>query len=81
MEMDTNILSSLLAESFDESKIFVEENGGHYHITIVSEKFSGMKSVGRQQLVYNVLAEQITGGAIHAVVIKTYTYEEWIENN
>ena len=79
--MNEDVLLNLLSESFGESKIFVEENGGHYHITVVSEKFSGIKSVGRQQLVYSVLNEQITSGAIHAVVIKTYTHEEWKENN
>ena len=79
--MNKDILSNLLSESFDESKIFVEENGGHYHITVVSEKFSGVKSVGRQQLVYGALDELITSGAIHAVIIKTYTNAEWEENN
>ena len=55
----------------------MEKNGSHFHITIVSKQFSGLRAVARQQLVYKILGEYIENGSIHAVIIKAHTPDEW----
>ncbi len=55
----------------------VEGDGYHYHLTIVSNAFTGKSKVARQQWVYALLKEYITSGSLHALSMKTWTEEEW----
>jgi BolA protein len=48
---------------------------GHFDLTIVSEKFSGVNTVGRHRLIYEALAEMMLG-EIHALSIKAFSPEE-----
>jgi BolA protein len=48
---------------------------GHFDLTIVSEKFSGVNTVGRHRLIYEALAEMMPG-EIHALSIKAFSPEE-----
>ena len=45
-------------------------------LMLVSEAFSGLSRVKRQQLVYSFLNEKINSGEIHAVSMKCLTPEE-----
>ena len=49
----------------------LSDDGRHFDISVVSNAFSGLSSVKRQQLVYAALNQYITSGDIHAVSIKT----------
>jgi len=53
--------------------------GGHYSVTVVSERFRDVNVIDKCRLVYSALDEQINGQPklIHALQIKTYTPEEW----
>jgi BolA protein len=48
---------------------------GHFDLTIVSEKFSGVNTVGRHRLIYEALAEMMPS-EIHALSIKAFSPEE-----
>ncbi len=48
---------------------------GHFDLAIVSEKFSGVNTVGRHRLIYEALAEMMPG-EIHALSIKAFSPEE-----
>lgn len=48
----------------------------HFRVTIVSGVFTGKNRVERQRMVYDLLAEEMTGG-IHALSIKAITPEEY----
>jgi acid stress-induced BolA-like protein IbaG/YrbA len=43
----------------------------------VGDLFEGKRAVQRQQLIYAVLNESISSGAIHAVNMKLFTPQEW----
>jgi len=58
----------------------VSGDGYHYQLTLVSNKFEGMKRLARQQWVYAELQEYITSGALHALTMKTWTEAEWEKN-
>lgn len=53
--------------------------GGHYSLTVVSQKFENVNLIDQRRLVYGALDEQINGTPklIHALQIKTLTPEEW----
>ena len=48
----------------------------HFKVTLVSEAFSGQRSVKRHQSVYAVLKEWLAG-PVHALALHTYTPDEW----
>jgi len=50
--------------------------GGHFQVTIVSERFTGLPLVRRHRLVYDALAAEM-GSRIHALAITALTPAEW----
>lgn len=55
----------------------VEGDGYHYHVTVVSEAFTGKSRVARQQWIYSLLQQEITSGRLHALNMQTLTLDEW----
>ena len=51
-------------------------SGGHFRLTIVSPRFSGLSAVARHRLVYQHLGDLMQHG-IHALAISAYTPEEF----
>jgi len=50
----------------------------HFKVVVVSERFEGLSSVKRHQLVYGVLADEMkTKPGIHALAITSRTPAEW----
>ena len=49
--------------------------GGHYRITIVSPKFSGLGTMARHRIVYDAVGD-LMGGRIHALSITAKSPEE-----
>lgn len=76
--MDSEALKALLGEALPElDEIHVSGEGSHFQIIAVSDAFSGMTPVKRQQMIYQPLADHISSGALHAISIKTYTPDVW----
>ena len=48
----------------------------HFKVTAVSVDFEGKHSVGRHQMIYKVVAEELAG-PVHALSLHTYTPDEW----
>jgi acid stress-induced BolA-like protein IbaG/YrbA len=70
-------IKSILVEGFTDAEVMAEGDGSHFQVTVVSNQFDELRPVRRQQLVYGLLGEHITSGALHALGIKTYTESEW----
>ena len=51
------------------------KEGGHYSLTVVSERFKGLSRVARHRLVYHCLAELMQQG-IHALAIDARAPDE-----
>ena len=67
---------SLLQDRYPDIDWNVETDGYHFQVEGVGEAFTGLNAVKRQQLVYAALNPLITSGALHAVIIKTFTPAE-----
>ena len=53
-----------------------ESGGGHYTVIVVSEIFTGKKTLERHRLVYQALAQEFQK-EIHALSIGAYSLEEY----
>lgn len=75
--MTTDELKTHIATSMPSAEVFVEGDGYHFDAMVISDEFSGLNAVKRQQRVYQTVQEEITSGNLHALSIKAYTPEEW----
>lgn len=48
----------------------------HFKVTLVSDAFTGVRTVARHQKVYGLLAEELKG-PVHALALHLYSPEEW----
>ncbi len=60
------------------SHLSVAGDGTHFEAVVVSEEFAGKSRVQRHQRVFQTLGDRMRG-EIHALSIKTYTPQEWQE--
>jgi BolA family transcriptional regulator, general stress-responsive regulator len=49
--------------------------GGHFHVTVISSRFTGLQRVARHRLVYHCLSDLMQRG-IHALSLDTRTPDE-----
>lgn len=73
----TDEIKALLQAAIPDAEIQVSGESGKYAVTVVTDRFDGMRPVAKQQLVYAPVNEQIASGAIHALSIRALTKEEW----
>ncbi|MGI9333439.1 MAG: BolA family protein [Gammaproteobacteria bacterium] len=52
----------------------------HFKVVVVSPQFDGQSLVQRHRLVYDLLAEEMSGG-VHALALHTYTEADWQRQN
>jgi len=55
----------------------IGDDGTHFEAVIVSDVFAGKSRVQRHQLVYQTLGERMRE-EIHALSMKTFTPQEWL---
>jgi acid stress-induced BolA-like protein IbaG/YrbA len=75
--MDIQAIKVLLAENFLDAHIEAAAEGSHLNLVIVSDVFSGLSRLKKQQKVLAVLNEKISSGEVHAVNMKTLTPDQW----
>ena len=66
-----------MKDALDLHDVVVKGEGSHYNIVAVSDAFSEMSRVKRQQAVYAPLADKIADGSMHAITIKTFSVKDW----
>ena len=75
--LDISIIENAIKEKINTFELRVKNDGSHYEIIVVSDDFSDLTPVKKQQLVYGPLTEFISTNDIHAVTIKPFTLNEW----
>lgn len=76
--MNVELIKSLVADAIEHEEVLVGIEDNYYlTVTVVSSVFEGLRSVKRQQMVYQPLNEMIADGTVHAVKIKCFTAEEY----
>ena len=68
-------LQTLLEGAFPDAEDLevVDRTGGgdHFHVTVVSPRFTGLSLLDQHRLVYDALAEPLADGTIHELRITT----------
>jgi acid stress-induced BolA-like protein IbaG/YrbA len=71
-------IKHLIENGVTESTVMVSgDDGQHFSAIVISPIFAGKNRIQKQQLVYQTLGTRIHDGTIHAISIKTFTPEEW----
>jgi len=71
-------IKQLIESHINESIAFITgDDGRHFTATVISDQFTNKNRIQKQQLVYSALGTLIHDGTIHAISIKTFTPEEW----
>lgn len=77
--MEPSEVKAIIEAGIDDCEATVTADGSKYTAVVVSDAFEGMTMINEQKLVYSLLNEHITSGAIHALTIKAYTKAEYAE--
>ena len=56
------------------------DSESHFKVIIVCQAFNGKLPVKRHQLVYGILADELSS-QVHALALHTYTPEEWSDRH
>jgi acid stress-induced BolA-like protein IbaG/YrbA len=75
--MENQQIQQLIEQGLEGVKAIVTGDGYHYEAVVIGACFEGKSMVQQQKMVYSILNEYITSGALHALTIKTYTPEQW----
>jgi len=83
-EAEKESLSAQEVEQFvqlgiPDAKVLVEGVGCDLLIIVISEQFTDLALVKKQQLVLATLKEPLVSGKLHAVSVKAYTPNEWLD--
>ena len=68
-----------ILSTFNDAKIQVIDStgtGDHFSAVVISDKFNGKSLVQRHQMVYASVSDVLTG-ELHALQLKTFTFQEW----
>ncbi|HHJ19322.1 MAG TPA: BolA family transcriptional regulator [Gammaproteobacteria bacterium] len=75
--MTNEDIESIIETHLAGSKAHVTGDGSKFEATVISNEFDGLSMVKKHQLIYKLLNDQISSGAIHALSIKAFTENEW----
>ena len=70
-------------EVLEDAKIFIQDMTGtndHFNIILICDVFKGLSLIEQHRLIYNILTDMITK-EIHALQLKTLTWEQWKKEN
>jgi len=68
---------NLVLQGIPNAKVIFNGAGCDLIVTVISEQFTDLSLVKKQQLVMTSLKEPLASGKLHALSVKAYTPEEW----
>tara|TARA_B110000196_G_scaffold294680_1_gene283869 strand:- start:1554 stop:1799 length:246 start_codon:yes stop_codon:yes gene_type:complete len=72
-----------IESALDSPKIFIQDMTGannHFNLIVISDSFDGLSLIEQHRIVYNILNDMISK-EIHALQLKTLTWEQWKKEN
>lgn len=75
--MQVQDVAELVRKELPDCEIEVQNDGNHYLVVAIGDRFEGMSPVKKQQLIYGALREQLDDGTIHALTIRAFTPAQW----
>ena len=81
--MTENKIKKILKDKLEDAEIFLQDMTGeknHFNLIIISNQFEGLSLIEQHKIIYNALGDMITN-EIHALQLKTVTWEQWKKEN
>ena len=75
--MEAAAVENKVLEVLPDAELEVEGADCDFTVTVISEKFAGLNTVKRQQLVLSAFSELLATGELHALTVKAFTLDEW----
>ena len=72
-----------ITSTLDDSKVFIQDMTGtndHFNLIVISDAFKDLSLIEKHRLIYKILNGMVTQ-EIHALQIKTLTWEQWKKEN
>lgn len=76
MAISVEALQERVQQAFPGDEVNATGDGYHFQLTVISEAFTGLRTVQRQQKVYAAVNDWIANGELHALTMKTLTPAE-----
>jgi monothiol glutaredoxin len=72
-------VEQLVRQGIPDARVKMAGEGCDLSITVISSQFCDLALVKKQQLVMATLKEPLASGKLHAVSVKAYTPDEWLD--
>ena len=76
-------IKDILKNKIKDSKVFIRDMNGnqdHFSVMVISSEFENLSIIKQHKMIYNALGTMVTN-EIHALQIKTFTLEQWKNEN
>ena len=76
-------IKDILEKKIKDSKVFIRDMNGnqdHFSVIVISSEFEGVSMINQHKKIYDALEDMVTK-EIHALQIKTLTWEQWKKEN
>ena len=76
-------IKDILKNKIKDSKVFIQDmtsNQNHFSVIVISSEFENLSIIKQHKMIYDALGTMITN-EIHALQIKTFTLEQWKNEN
>ena len=77
--MEAITVQELIQRGLKDAEVFVEGEGCNFSVTVVSSEFDGLPRVKSQQKVLAAVQEPLATGELHAITVKTFTPDQWVQ--
>ena len=78
--MQSEEIQVMIERGLPGAEVRISGDGRHFDAVVISEAFAGNTLLEQHRLVYATLGSRM-GGDIHALTMRTYTREQWIQAN
>tara|TARA_B100000686_G_scaffold260383_1_gene273106 strand:+ start:236 stop:487 length:252 start_codon:yes stop_codon:yes gene_type:complete len=78
-----NKIKQIVQNNLKDAKVFIHDMTGennHFNLLVISDEFKNLTLIEQHKIIYNSLDKMITK-EIHAVQLKTMTWEQWKKEN
>lgn len=79
--MQPKEVKQFLESQIPNIKVEVEGEGCNFQLNIISDELAILSPVKRQQQIYSHLKPWIENGSIHAITMKFFKYNDWVNRN
>tara|TARA_Y100001968_G_C18728798_1_gene423517 strand:+ start:64 stop:309 length:246 start_codon:yes stop_codon:yes gene_type:complete len=76
-------ITDILKNKIKDSKVFIQDmtgNQDHFSLIVISTEFENLSIIKQHKIIYDALGDMVTN-EIHALQIKTFTWEKWKSEN